>query len=176
MIQCKHMPSEKSMLSFIFTKSNAMKYILLLIAGAALSSFTMHNEKTVVITGTHVIKDTLPFQLPASFTDDYDIKYTISDSLWLQHPSAKYHIIRWNKEQQYLIARNGMDNKSEPGLYTRIDYMKFSGMAPYTWGFCLSVYNAASDSLAEFGPNKTDRANPRKGCNGYPFSRMKPAQ
>jgi len=124
---------------------------------------------------TH-IADTIPVVIPASFSDDYGIKYTINDSLWIQHPSSRYHILRWDKERQYIIAKNNAQNKSDAGLYTRIDYMKFAGMEPYTWGFCLSVYNAATDSIAEFGPNKTDRANPRKGCNGFPFSRMKKSE
>lgn len=118
-------------------------------------------------------RDTIPVQLPASFMDDYGIRYTISDTLWMQLPSAKYHIIRWNREQQYVIAKNDNNNPSDQGLYTRIDYMRFSNMEPFKWGFCLSNFKAATDSLAEFEPTKTDRLNPRKGCNGYPFSRMK---
>lgn len=119
------------------------------------------------------IMDTIPVSLPAHFTDDYGIKYSITENLWIQEPSAKYHILWWDKEKQYLIAKNDAKNKSDAGLYTRIDYMQFKGMEPYTWGFCLSVYNAATDSIAAYGPNKTDRSNPRKGCNGFPFSRMK---
>jgi hypothetical protein len=99
--------------------------------------------------------------------------YNISDTLWFQLPSAKYHIIRWNTKEQYVIARNGTGNPGDGGLYTRIDYMPFKNMEPFLWGFCLSNFNAQSDSLAEFSPTRTDRLNPRKGCNGYPFSRMK---
>ena len=117
-------------------------------------------ENTIEI---RAITDTIPVVLPSEFSDDYGIRYSISDLVWLQQPSTSYHILRWNKEKQYVIAKNGVQNKSDAGLYTRIDYMKFSGMEPYTWGFCLSVYKAASDSVAEFGPNKTDRTNPRKG-------------
>ncbi|MFW2478102.1 MAG: hypothetical protein ACN4EP_14370 [Sediminibacterium sp.] len=120
--------------------------------------------------------DTIPVIIPAKFEDDYGIRYVINDQIWIQEPSTKYHILRWNKDQQYLIAKNDHQNKSDAGLYTRIDYMRFSGMAPYTWGFCLSVYKAATDSIAEFGPNNTDRVNPKKGCNGFPFSRMKLVQ
>ena len=50
--------------------------------------------------------------------------------------------------------------------------MTFSNMEPYFWGFCLTVYDAATEKIAK----KTayvDRKNPKKGCNGYPFSRMK---
>lgn len=138
-----------------------------------LTGFTYPFPKNVTVSVLQQSMDTIPAILPASFSDDYGIQYSISDSLWLQHPSSRYSILRWNKEQQYIIAKNGAQNKSDAGLYTRIDYMKFTGMEPYTWGFCLSVYNAVSDSIAEFGPHTTDRTNPRKGCNGFPFSRMK---
>jgi hypothetical protein len=104
--------------------------------------------------------------------DDYGIHYSISDSLWFQQPNAKYHIIKWNIKEQYLVARNDAKNPGEANLYSRIDYMSFSNMDPYTWGFCLTIYNAPNDSIAE-NTARADRQNPRKGCNGYPFSRMK---
>jgi len=109
-----------------------------------------------------------PVKLPASFMDDYGIKYKIDDSLFFQLPSSKYHILRWNTGEQYAIAKNGFDS-----LYTRIDYLKLENMEPFRWGFCISTWNAKTDSLAEFTPVKVDRKNPKKGCNGFPFSRMK---
>jgi hypothetical protein len=115
----------------------------------------------------------LPVALPALFADDYGIRYKVSDSLFFQLPSSRYHIIRWNTTEQYIIARNGMNNPNDKGLYTRIDYMKLQNMEPFRWGFCLSNWNAKTDSLAEFTPVNVDRQNPKKGCNGYPFSRMK---
>jgi hypothetical protein len=45
-------------------------------------------------------------------------------------------------------------------------------MAPFLWGFCLTTYDAKTIEEAQTKA-KADRANPRKGCNGYPFSRMK---
>ncbi len=121
-------------------------------------------------------KDTLPAMLPAAFTDDYQIRYTINDTLWTQLPNTRYQILKWNKEERYIILQNHAQNKWDQGLYSRIDYIPLPNMLPYTWAYCLSIYNAKSDSLAEFGPRKTDTTNPRKGCNGYPFSRMKPTQ
>ena len=107
-----------------------------------------------------------------SFKDDYGIRYTINDTLWTQHPKTNYHILKWNVQEQYLIAKNGSTNPSEAGLYTRIDYMTFENMEPYLWGFCLTAYNAPSANAAE-AVAPADRKNPRKGCNGFPFSRMK---
>ncbi|HEY6437195.1 MAG TPA: hypothetical protein VIY47_11450 [Ignavibacteriaceae bacterium] len=119
-----------------------------------------------------ISSDSIPSFLKGNFIDDYGINYSISDSLWTQHPSTRYHILKWNTKEKFLIAVNDSKNKSEPGLYTRIDYTYFENMEPYKWGFCLSVYNAKTDSLAEI-TYQADKQNPRKGCNGFPFSRMK---
>jgi hypothetical protein len=147
----------------------AIAYTLFIIG---LFSFcTTDNNSPLQASSYHT--DTIPVALPATFMDDYNVRYRISDSLWIQEPSATYHIIRWNLKEQYIIAKNGYKNPSDTGLYTRIDYMKFNNMEPYRWGFCLSTFDAKSDSLAEFTPTRTDKLNPRKGCNGYPFSRMK---
>lgn len=117
-------------------------------------------------------KDSIPAFMQGNFIDDYSIRYNITDSLWTQKPGIKYHIIKWNVKEKYLIAKNDDKNPSEAGLYSRIDYMPFSNMQPFTWGFCLTVYNAKTDSIAEFS-TKADRENPKKGCVGFPFSRMK---
>jgi len=113
-----------------------------------------------------------PKMLIGNFTDDYNISYTINDSLWIQHPHTKYHILKWDHEKQYLIAVNDKDNKNDAGKYTRIDYMLFKDMEPWKWGFCLSEYRAKNREEAE-KVAIADRQNPKKGCNGYPFSRMK---
>lgn len=118
------------------------------------------------------ITDKIPIMFTGNFTDDYGIKYTISDTLWLQLPRTRFHIIRWNVAQQYLIARNDAKNPGDGNLYTRIDFMRFNDMEPWRWGYCLSAYNAKTDNEAE-AVAIADRAHPKTGCNGYPFSRIK---
>lgn len=108
------------------------------------------------------------------FEDDYGIQYEISDSLWFQAPGARYHIVRWNAAEQFLIARNDSANATDGGRWTRIDWMRLEGMAPWDWGFCLATWNAPNASAAE-STRVADRSTPRTGCNGFPFSRMKPA-
>lgn len=136
-----------------------MKKLLLLLIGLLSSLYLLAQIKA-------------PEMLKGNFMDDYKITYTINDSLWTQKPNAKYHIIKWNEKEQYLIARNDKNNQADGGLYTRIDYMTFENMQPFLWGFCLSAYNASTEAAAE-AVRIADRANPRKGCNGFPFSRMK---
>jgi len=131
---------------------------------------------TLALNGNRTISTTAvknePSLFTGTFTDDYGIKYSINDTLWIQHPRTKFHIIKWNKQEQYLIARNDVQNPGEAGLYTRIDLMQFDNMQPWLWGYCLTVYDAKTDAAAE-AVAIADRKNPRKGCNGYPFSRMK---
>jgi hypothetical protein len=145
-----------------------LSFILILISAFMVKDHAMHTPAINAIT-RH--SDTSSMFI-GNFTDDYGIKYTITDTLWIQQPRTRFHIIKWNKKEQYLIARNDVKNPGEGGLYTRIDFMQFSGMAPWLWGYCLTVYDAKTDAAAE-AVAIADRKNPRKGCNGYPFSRMK---
>ncbi len=114
----------------------------------------------------------IPAGFIGNFKDDYDIRYTISDRAFIQHPGIIYHLISYNSSEKYFIARNDDKNPSEAGLYSRIDVMEFKGMEPYTWGFCLTAYKAktAEEAIATAA---ADRNNPKKGCGGFPFSRMK---
>lgn len=113
----------------------------------------------------------LPAEWKGIFSDDYGIEYTINDSVWIQH-NVRYHLLQYDSAGQFIVARNGAMNPSEPNLYTRIDLMSFKNMEPYTWGFCLTTYDekTLADAIAA---KPADRINPKKGCNGYPFSRMK---
>lgn len=113
-----------------------------------------------------------PFLL-GSFTDDYGERYEITATMWAQLPKGRYHIVQWNVPGQYLIARNDSANAGDPGLWTRIDWLPLAGMPPYTWAYCYSVYRAPSQAVAET-VSVARRDTPRTGCNGFPFSRMRP--
>jgi hypothetical protein len=114
----------------------------------------------------------MPVWITGRFTDDYGSRYTINDSLFIMDSSIRYHVLEWNEQGQYILAQNDLSNKTDKGLFTRIDYMRFNGMEPFTWGYCFTIFNAP-DRQAALQKAAADRANPRKGCNGYPFSRMK---
>lgn len=114
----------------------------------------------------------VPEGLMGSFVDDYGSAYIITNKAWIQGSKIKYHLLRYNKEGNYFIAQNDANNPSDGGLYSRIDIMYFENMEPWHWGYCLTAYKAASIEEA-INTAATDRINPRKGCNGYPFSRMK---
>ena len=117
------------------------------------------------------INEIPPSFIIGDFQDDYDIRYTINETVWLQHPSSKYNIIEWVPEGQYLIAQNDTSNLGDGGLFTRIDWVELDGMPPYAWAFCLSAYNAKSAEDAA-RVNIANRDMPKTGCNGFPFSRM----
>jgi len=113
-----------------------------------------------------------PALILGDFTDDYGNQYTVTPTEFLQRPRASYIALRWDSAGQFLIARNGANNPGDANLYSRIDWMPLTGMAPYEWAFCLSAYNAPSAAAAE-STHVAKRETPRTGCNGFPFSRMK---
>ena len=142
------------------------------IIGATLFIFCEQQAFSQSVGTTHSIRTRLPTLLKGTFEDDYGIKYTINDSLWIQQPNAKYHIINCDTTEQYLLVQNDKANKTDGGLFTRIDYMNFTGMEPFRWGFCLTIYNANTLEKAK-ATAIADRKNPKVGCSGFPFSRMK---
>lgn len=115
-----------------------------------------------------------PAELLGAFRDDYGSSYRVSATLFEHLPRAKYHIVSWHPVERYLIARNDTNNVADKALWTRIDWMPFDNMAPYTWGFCLTAYRAATEQDARNTP-PADRQAPRTGCNGFPFTRMQHA-
>ena len=120
-------------------------------------------------------KDSIPSFIKGVFKDDYGIEYHINEVVWKQLPKSSYHIIKINLYDNFIIAQNDKGNKTDGQLFTRIDFVRLKNMDPFTWAFCLSEYKAISDSAAENG-YKANRDNLMKGCNGFPFSRMKVAQ
>lgn len=130
------------------------------------------NCKTTSKNSKTKLQVSVPADLRGDFRDDYDIRYTINDSIWIQHPNIKYQLLKYDSAGQYFIAKNTTTNPSEAGLYTRIDVMRFSNMELWRWGFCLTAYNAKTFDEA-VANQSADRDNPKKGCGGYPFSRMK---
>jgi len=142
------------------------------ITGAIL--FTLCKQQTFCVSTdtTRNSKKSLPAFLKGTFEDDYGERYTINDTLWIQLPGAKYHIVDCDTTEQYLLVQNDKANKTDGGLFTRIDYMNFTGMEPYRWGFCLTIYNASTLEKAK-ATLIADRKNPKIGCSGFPFSRMK---
>ncbi len=110
--------------------------------------------------------------LLGDFQDDYGGRHTIGEAIWLHGSRARYHIVKWNVPGRYLIAQNDSANPGQPLRWTRIDWMLLPGMPPYEWGFCLTAYDAPSAAAAEATP-APNRAAPKTGCSGFPFSRMR---
>jgi hypothetical protein len=113
-----------------------------------------------------------PAELIGRFQDDYGDHFAIDDSSWTQVPHGRFHIVEWHPDQQYLIAWNDSTNTSDPGRWSRIDWLRLDGMPPYSWGFCLTAYQAPSRDSAR-ATTPADRTTPMSGCGGHPFSRMR---
>ncbi len=67
----------------------------------------------------------IPAELLGSFKDDYGSTYTITNKEWKHGKSTKYHLLRYNREGSFFIAKNDDANPSDKGLYTRIDIVFF---------------------------------------------------
>ena len=109
-----------------------------------------------------------PSFLLGDFTDDYGIKYSITDTSWIQYPDFEISIVTIDTAEMYVLGYNVMDSS-----YTKIDYMPFQNQGEYTWGYCYTTYEQKDQSDALSAAN-ANRATPKTGCNGFPFSRMKP--
>lgn len=105
------------------------------------------------------------------FQDDYNYQYHITNDKWLLQPELLYQFTKWDKENNYIIA-SSRDKTSGKKKYTRIDYVLLEDMVPYTWCYCISNYEKESPDEAESIIN-IDSNDLKKGCNGFPFSRMK---
>ena len=114
----------------------------------------------------------LPKYMIGTFEDDYGIQYSIDDAALRLLPDDQFHILTVNRAENYLILQNDSLNIYAPSLFTRIDYQKLDDMKPYEWAFCFSSFEAASVEAAVNSVG-TDKSDLMKGCNGYPFSRMK---
>ncbi len=115
-----------------------------------------------------------PSAMLGKFLDDYGNPYEITREEWRQGPKAIYHIIKWNAREQYIVAHNAPENSSNPNRFSRIDLVRFQDQGEWTWGYCYTAYKAETPEAAE-ATAAADRGNPKKGCKGFPFSRMKSA-
>jgi hypothetical protein len=114
-----------------------------------------------------------PAELLGAWADDYGSRHRVSNSVWAHDGANRYQIVRWDSAGQFAIARNAASNSAQPGLFTRIDWMRLDDMAPYVWAFCLTTWDApTADSAARVVPARRD--TPRTGCGGFPFTRLKP--
>lgn len=119
-----------------------------------------------------VASSTPPSFLLGDFQDDYGARFTVSPNDFFQRSRNHYRIVKWDVDGQYLIARNDSLNTSDANKWTRIDWIKLNGMAPFEWAFCFTAYKAATRAEAESTP-AANRDTPLTGCNRFPFSRMK---
>ena len=115
-----------------------------------------------------------PPLLLGAFEDDYGHRFEITPQSWSQEPGARLVVVEWLDAQRSILARTHPDDRGSEGeLWTRIDWVRLDDSAPWTWGFCLVIWDAPTRGAALAAP-PADPDRPRIGCNGYPFSRMRP--
>lgn len=106
------------------------------------------------------------------FVDDYGTGHTIDDSLWVHGPRNRYHLVEWHPESGFVLARNDVANVADGGRYDRIDWLMLRDGNEWTWAFCIATWDAPSLAAAR-AVTLADTTNPRSGCGGYPFTRMR---
>ncbi|MEO5826928.1 MAG: hypothetical protein ABIR59_13640 [Gemmatimonadales bacterium] len=116
-----------------------------------------------------------PAVVQGTFVDDYGQRYSINDTIWQHGSASRYHVMRWDTAGMFAIAQNDSANPGDGNKWTRIDWTDLAQQSPYTWGYCYTAYEAESPSEAR-DAIAPDRANPRTGCNGFPFTRMRAAR
>lgn len=114
-----------------------------------------------------------------TFEDDYGARHVVTDSTW-QHGSSVYRVVSWHPDDRQVVLAGRSDDGE--AIWMRIDWMVFdegadvgssTGGAPWTWAYCMAVWDAPSARAARDAP-VSDRADPRAGCGeGFPFSRMR---
>ena len=115
-----------------------------------------------------------PAGLTGTFADDYGSRHVVTARAWTQDGRYRYHVAAWRLDGPALVARNDAANPSGGGRWSRIDLVRLGpALAPYTWAFCLAAYDAPTRAAAEAAPPAA-RGTPRTGCNGYPFTRLRP--
>jgi len=111
------------------------------------------------------------------FEDDYGSRHVITATDWQHGKAARYRIVEWNPARQFLVAANDAANPSDPGKWSRFDWMILpagSGDPAYTWAYCMSAYDASTQAAAA-AVETAKRETPRTGCSGFPFTRMRSA-
>lgn len=102
------------------------------------------------------------------FVDDYSEERTVTPDRWTPHRGPALVVERWSVGEQWLLLRH-----PESALWTRVDWVEFDD-SEWRWGFCLTSWDQPSaDAALREGAGVADRANPRIGCNGSPFTRMR---
>lgn len=113
-----------------------------------------------------------PDLMKGTWLDDYEINYKIEDQTWEMGSEIIFHVLEWNEDKNFIIVKNDEGNAYNADQYSRIDYILFNDMKPYEWGFCLTAYDQKTADDARNTPPANGK-NPKSGCNGFPFSRMK---
>jgi len=98
-----------------------------------------------------------------------------------------FHLLDFSNDETWVVARNDCANAYFPGLYSRFDWLVVEGGEGGAAGaagaggaaaadsiyFCQIGYDEASQVAARQLP-PADRANLKKGCDGFPWSRLTP--
>lgn len=114
-----------------------------------------------------------PAVLLGDFVDDYDTRYRLTADRFREGRTT-YRIVEWQPAAEYLLAQQTDSTGADLARWSRFDWVMLPDQGVYRWGYCHSAWRAPSLDSAR-RTLVVDRTNPRRGCNGHPFTRMRAA-
>ncbi len=117
-------------------------------------------------------KPAAPAMVVGTFDDDYGGHHVIDGKVWTMGKKTVFHLVQFDVANNVVFTHNAPENEHDGNTYSRIDYVKLEGMAPWEWGYCMTTWNSKTFEEA-MAAKSANRADLMKGCGGHPFSRMK---
>lgn len=114
---------------------------------------------------------TPPAALLGDFIDDYNTRYGITADRFREGRTT-YRIVEWHPAAQFLLAQQTDSTGATVARWSRFDWVMLPDQGAYRWGYCHSAWRAPSLDSARH-TLVVNRDNPRRGCNGNPFTRMR---
>lgn len=113
--------------------------------------------------------------MTGSYVSNFGTYMTITDDAWYENSAwgASYYSIVKHTSGSVggtFIMQNSASASYNPSAYTKVEYHKIAG----GWGYCMTVYDAASASAAESADTSAilDTNDAAEGCNGFPFTEV----
>jgi hypothetical protein len=114
---------------------------------------------------------TPPAEILGDFIDDYNTRYRITTDRFLEGRTT-YRIVEWQPTAKYLLAQHTDSTGANAARWSRFDWVLLPDQGMYRWGYCHSAWRAPSLDSARH-TLVVNRDDPRRGCNGHPFTRMR---
>ncbi|RMG98097.1 MAG: hypothetical protein D6705_06695 [Deltaproteobacteria bacterium] len=113
-------------------------------------------------------------EIAGMYVDEWGTSHDIDESTWTMDfgggTPAVFHVLSYDNDADFLVARNDDANDYNPGLYSRFDWTYAMGALWY----CQTVFDAPTAQDAENAP-PADATDPSTGgCGGFAWTNLTP--